>query len=56
MNMQKYQGLYEWFESIGKNENNTFMAVHPNDIYNIKHGLQNLAGEKFCLFSAHNLI
>lgn len=54
--MQKYQGLYEWFESIGKNENNTFMAVHPNDIYNIKHGLQNLAGEKFCLFSAHNLI
>lgn len=45
MNVQKFQRLYRWFESIGQNENNTFMPVHPNDICDVKNSLHDLAEE-----------
>lgn len=45
MNVQRFQNLYMWFESIGRNENNTFIPIHPNDIYKVKCSLQNLAEE-----------
>lgn len=45
MNVQKFQKLYRWFEFIGQDESNTFIPVHPNDIHDVKHSLQDLAGE-----------
>lgn len=45
MNVQRFQRLYMWFESIGQNDNNTFIPIHPNDIRDVKCSLQDLAEE-----------
>lgn len=45
MNVQRFQNLYGWFETIGQNDSNTFIPIHPNKISEIKCSLQNLAEE-----------